>query len=124
MDAAALTGREKMKKFILIAAAIAATSVGAGAAVAGDATKGGQTFREKGCWQCHGFEGQGGSAGPRLANTQLPEDGLIAFVHNSNGPMPPFSDKLVSDAQLSDVYAYLQSRPKPADPKTIPLLQP
>ncbi len=113
-----------MKKITSIAASVAFLLLGASAASAGDAQKGSQTFREKGCWQCHGFEGQGGSAGPRLANTQLPEDGLIAFVHGTNGPMPPFSEKLVSDAQLSDIYAYLQSRPKPADAKTIPLLQP
>ena len=113
-----------MQKLVLIAAGVAAMMFCAGAATAGDAQKGASTFREKGCWQCHGYEGQGGAAGPRLANTQLPEDGLIAFVHNTNGAMPPFSEKLVSDAQLSDIYAYLQSRPKPADPKTIPLLQP
>lgn len=112
-----------MKKLVSIAAGVAVLMFGASAAFAGDAQKGASTFREKGCWQCHGFEGQGGSAGPRLANTQLPEDGLIAFVHNTSGAMPPFSEKIVSDAQLSDIYAYLQSRPKPADPKTIQLLQ-
>jgi ubiquinol-cytochrome c reductase cytochrome c subunit len=113
-----------MKKIASIAASLAVLFLGASAASAGDAQKGSQTYREKGCWQCHGYEGQGGVAGPRLANTQLPEDGLIAFVHGTSGPMPPYSEKLVSDAQLSDIYAYLQSRPKPADPKTIPLLQP
>jgi mono/diheme cytochrome c family protein len=113
-----------MKKIAMIAAGAALSMFAVSSAFAGDAQKGSQTFREKGCWQCHGYEGQGGAAGPRLANTQLPEDGLIAFVHGSNGPMPPYSPKLVSDAQLSDIYAYLQSRPKPADPKTIPLLQP
>ena len=92
------------------------------AAFAGDATKGKAVFVGKGCWQCHGYEGQGGSAGPRLANTQLPEDAVISFVHNTNGIMPPFSEKLITDAELSDIYAYLQSRPKPADPKAIPLL--
>ncbi len=113
-----------MKKLVLIAAGAAVLMLGATAASAGDAKKGSVTYREKGCWQCHGYEGQGGVAGPRLANTQLPEDGLIAFVHNTAGAMPPYSEKLISDAQLSDIYAYLQSRPKPADPKTIPLLQP
>jgi mono/diheme cytochrome c family protein len=113
-----------MKKIAWVAAAAAAVIFGAGAASAGDAEKGASTFRQKGCWQCHGFEGQGGSAGPRLANTQLPEDGLVSFVHGTSGAMPPFSEKLVSDQELSDIYAYLQSRPKPADPKSIPLLQP
>ncbi|MFM2445106.1 MAG: hypothetical protein RJB09_2292 [Pseudomonadota bacterium] len=112
-----------MNKIISIAAGTAALMLMGGTAFAGDVQKGNQAFREKGCWQCHGFEGQGGVAGPRLANTQLPEDGLIAFVHATNGTMPPYSAKLISDAQLSDIYAYLLSRPKPADPKTIPLLQ-
>lgn len=112
-----------MKKLVSISLGVAALVLGAGAAFAGDAQKGAQTFREKGCWQCHGYEGQGGVAGPRLANTQLPEDALIAFVHATNGPMPPYSEKLISNAQLSDIYAYLQSRQKPADPATIPLLQ-
>ncbi len=113
-----------MNKIVLMAALSAALVGGASAALAGSPDKGKQTFMQKGCWQCHGLEGQGGSAGPRLANTQLPEEALIAFVHQTNGAMPPFSTKLVSDAELSDVYAYLQSRPKPADPKTIPLLSP
>ena len=90
---------------------------------AGDAKRGEQHFLSDGCWQCHGYEGQGGSAGLRIANTQHNEEQLIAFVHTTNGPMPPFSEKLVSNAELSDVYAYLQSRPKPADPDTIPLLK-
>ncbi len=106
----------------LFTLSLLATGLLATSAFAGDAVKGKATFVGKGCWQCHGYEGQGGSAGPRLANTQLPEDAVISFVHNTNGIMPPFSEKLISDAELSDIYAYLQSRPKPADPKTIPLL--
>ncbi|MEN9708902.1 MAG: hypothetical protein RIQ68_1310 [Pseudomonadota bacterium] len=109
-----------MKKLFTLS--LFAASLIAAPALAGDATKGKAVFVGKGCWQCHGYEGQGGSAGPRLANTQLPEEALISFVHNTNAAMPPFSEKLISDAELSDIYAYLQSRPKPADPKTIPLL--
>jgi ubiquinol-cytochrome c reductase cytochrome c subunit len=112
-----------MKTFTRLSLA-AAVALVASSAFAGDAVKGKVTFEKKGCWQCHGYEGQGGVAGPRLANTQLPEDALISFVHNTNGIMPPFSEKLISDAELSDIYAYMQSKPKPADPKTIPLLQP
>ena len=115
-----------MKKTMI---AIAATIVASAAlaqekpAPAGDVARGLEKFSTIGCWQCHGYEGQGGSAGLRIANTQLNEEQLIAFVHTTNGPMPPFSEKLVSNAELSDVYAYLQSRPKPADPDTIPLLK-
>jgi mono/diheme cytochrome c family protein len=111
-----------MTNFKIFTVTVAATFIGLSAAQAGDAEKGKATFMKKGCYECHGFEGQGGSAGLRLSNTQLPEDGLIAFVRGTSGAMPPFSSKIVTDAELSDIYAYLQSRPKPADPKTIPLL--
>lgn len=104
------------------AALAAAMMMCVAGAQAGDAQMGRGVLEKKGCWQCHGYEGQGGVAGPRLANTELPEEGFISFVHNSNGAMPPYSEKIISDKELSDVYAYLQARPKPADPKTIPLL--
>jgi mono/diheme cytochrome c family protein len=35
--------------------------------------------------------------------------------------MPPFTEKVISDAQLSDIRAYLASVPEPA--REIPLLQ-
>jgi len=111
-----------MNRLGVFAVTIAATLIGLSTAQAGDAEKGKATFIHKGCYECHGFEGQGGSAGLRLSNTKLPEDGLIAFVRGTSGAMPPFSSKIISDAELSDIYAYLQSRPQPADPKTIPLL--
>jgi mono/diheme cytochrome c family protein len=36
--------------------------------------------------------------------------------------MPPYSEKILSNEDLADIYAYLQSIPKAADYKTIPLL--
>ena len=36
--------------------------------------------------------------------------------------MPPFSAKIVSDAELADIHAYLESRPQPKPAKDIPLL--
>jgi mono/diheme cytochrome c family protein len=37
--------------------------------------------------------------------------------------MPPFTAKVLSDQQVADIYSYVQTFPKPPDPKTIPLLQ-
>jgi hypothetical protein len=28
--------------------------------------------------------------------------------------MPPYTEKVVSDAELADIYAFLQARPRPA----------
>jgi hypothetical protein len=36
--------------------------------------------------------------------------------------MPPYTSKVVSDAELADIYAYLQSIPTPPPASSIPLL--
>jgi ubiquinol-cytochrome c reductase cytochrome c subunit len=117
--------------FLLALAALAA-GLFAGAAMAqdtpkGDPAKGRAAFVKHGCWQCHGFEGQGSvasSGGKVLSHTALPLEGLIAFVRGTNRAMPPYSEKILPDADLADIYAYLQSVPKAADPKSIKLLNP
>src|ERR1700743_1059426 len=90
---------------------------GQGAALAdGDAQKGKVAFIRNGCWQCHDFNGQGSvatSTGKVVARTQVPVDGFISFVPPTNGAMPPFRPQVLSDADLTDIYAYLQSLPEP-----------
>jgi len=66
--------------------------------------------------------GQGGAAGPKLAPDPLPFDALSSFVRTTNRAMPPYREEVLSDADLADLYVYLQSIPKGPDPKTIPLL--
>lgn len=120
----------EMQGIRLVLAALAAGVLFAGNAMAQDAPKGdaarGKTLMvQHGCWQCHGFEGQGSNStsnGKVLAHTKLPEEAFVAFVRGTNRAMPPFSAKLVSDADLADIYAYLQSVPKPKDPNSIKLL--
>src|SRR5476649_2525786 len=92
---------------------------------AGDAAKGKAKFVKNGCWQCHGFEGQGSVAtsnGKVLAPDPLPWEGFSAYVRTSNTGMPPYTEKVLSNDDLADIYAFLQSVPKPRDYKTIPLL--
>ena len=36
--------------------------------------------------------------------------------------MPPYPPKVLSDQELTDIYAYIQSVPKAPDYKSIPLL--
>ena len=45
-----------------------------------------------------------------------------AFVRTTNTGMPPYSEKMLPNDDLDDIYAYLSSIPKPTDPKSIPLL--
>ena len=68
--------------------------------------------------------GQGGLAGARLAQTRLPLAGFTAYVRNpASGSMPPFRAKVMSDQELADVYAYVQSVPPPVPAADIPILK-
>lgn len=106
----------------LAALAAAALLLAPGATLAASAENGKQVFMRAGCWQCHGTVGQGGAAGPKLAPDPLPFDALSSFVRTTNREMPPYREKVLSDADLADLYAYLRSIPKAPDLKTIPLL--
>ena len=92
------------------------------AAQAADPQKGKIAFEKNGCWQCHGYAGQGGAAGKTLAPKPMPLEAFTVFVRNSNGPMPPYQKEILSDADLADIHAYLSSIPATKDYKTIPLL--
>jgi mono/diheme cytochrome c family protein len=92
-------------------------------ASAADAEKGRATFVTHGCYQCHGFAGQGG-AGKTLAPNPLPFETFSVFVRNTSGAMPPYQKAILSDDDLADIYAYLRSIPKPQDYRKIPLLNP
>jgi len=52
----------------------------------------------------------------------MPPEALSAFVRNTRGGMPPYQRAILSDADLADIHAYLQSLPKARDYKSIPLL--
>lgn len=89
----------------------------------GDVANGKRLFEKDGCYQCHGYVGQGGTSGPRLAQTRFPFAGFMAFVRNPpSGGMPPFRQKVLSDQELADIYAYIKSIPEPKAAKDIPLL--
>ena len=91
---------------------------------AGSVEKGKAAYVKHGCWQCHGFDGQGSVAGSKIAPNPMPLEALSAFVRNTNGSMPPYQKAILPDADLADIHAYLQSMPKAPDPKSIPLLNP
>jgi len=103
-------------------AALAAGLVVGNAAFAASAEKGKTAFVKNGCWQCHGYLGQGGITGPKLGPDPIPIEALVGFLRSTNRAMPPYREAILSDADIADIHAYLESVPKPADPKTIPLL--
>jgi mono/diheme cytochrome c family protein len=95
------------------------------AAPAGNVDSGKKLFVSAGCALCHNGEGQGGGPGPRLA----PNPNMLAFkvfaqrVRVPVNSMPPYTTKVLSDQQVADIYAFLQTIPRPPDVSTIPLLR-
>jgi mono/diheme cytochrome c family protein len=92
--------------------------------LAGNAEAGKKVFTKDGCYECHGHEGQGAAqgAGPRIGPPMLSQDALIKYVRQPSGQMPPYTSKVISDQELADIFAYLQSRPKGTPGQDIPLL--
>jgi mono/diheme cytochrome c family protein len=93
------------------------------AAAAGNVENGKKLYNKVGCWECHGHTGRGGRAGPRLTPNPIPLESFIKYVRAPEGDeMPPYTAKVLSDAQLADIHAYLKSISPPPDVKDIPLL--
>jgi len=106
------------------AAVVAAVGFGSVSAFAASAENGRKAFANYGCWSCHGYEGQGATTGPKLAPDPLPKEGFVAFVRTTDKQMPPYHESVLPERDMDDIYAFLESIPKPKDYKTIPLLNP
>ena len=88
-----------------------------------DFENGKRLYERNGCYQCHGWVGQGGLNGPRLAQTRHTQVSFTAFLRNPpSGGMPPYRAKVMSDQEVADVYGYIKSFPPPKAAKDIPLL--
>jgi len=87
-----------------------------------DAANGKKIFLRDGCYECHGYNGQGTVQGARLAPPVLNAQGMIRYVRKPAGAMPAYTDKVLSDQEVNDIYAYLKSLPGPKPVKDIPLL--
>ena len=89
----------------------------------GDAKNGQRLYDAYGCYECHGGQGQGSPlSGPRIAPKPMNFGGFARYIRKPSGQMPPYASKVTTDAELTDIYAFLQSIPPPPDAKKIPLL--
>jgi len=90
---------------------------------AGDKINGEKVFRKVGCWQCHGYVGQGGAAGATLAATKLNAQRVVRYVRRPAGVMPAYTEKVISDQELIDALAFIKSVPPAKSIDEIPLLK-
>ena len=89
---------------------------------AGNAENGKRLYTSYGCYQCHGREAQGAPTGPRLGPDPMPFEAFVAYSRAPSGDMPPYTAKVVSDADWADMYAFVKALPQPPPVKDIPLL--
>jgi mono/diheme cytochrome c family protein len=79
----------------------------------GNVARGKQLYMATGCYQCHGTRGEGGgNAGPRLAPGPMPYEGLLLQLRQPRARMPVYTDVVMPDRDVADIYAYLLSVPK------------
>jgi mono/diheme cytochrome c family protein len=91
----------------------------------GDAANGKQIYLRDACFTCHGRSGQGGvfrGPAPILAQTALPFDGFRELLRDPPGDMPAYSGAVLSDKDIADIYAFLESLPGPRSPKDVRVL--
>ena len=121
--------RQARRPVPLLAVLAAALSFGlqaqnAGGPAAGNAENGKKLWVKDNCYTCHGYDGHGG-AGARLAPKPIAMAAFIAIVrHPPASSMPTFSEKIIPDSDLCDMWAYLNSIPVAPAVKEIPLLEP
>jgi mono/diheme cytochrome c family protein len=106
----------------LVAAALAGFTGAARAqdAPPGDAIEGKRLYLAVGCFTCHGRSGQGGAMNgpaPVLAKTQMPFEGFKGQLRSPVNDMPAYSEKVMSDKQVADIYAFVESLPGPRPTK-------
>jgi mono/diheme cytochrome c family protein len=93
----------------------------------GDAVEGKRLFLAVGCFLCHGRAGQGGAMNgpaPILAKTQMPFEGFKGQLRQPINDMPAYGEALMSDKQVADIYAFVQSLPGPRPTKDMTIFGP
>jgi mono/diheme cytochrome c family protein len=121
-----------MNKIVVLAVMVLAalpawaqTAPQSASAPKGDAANGRKLYLADGCFQCHGRVGQGGlmtGPAPILAQTKMPYAAYRRQLRNPINDMPPYPEKLLSEQEVADIYAYLQSVPGRRPVKDIPIL--
>jgi len=107
-----------------LASLLAVSTLRAQAAVPeGSAASGKRLFAAYYCSACHGTEGQGGTAGARIAPGPIAFAAFQKYLRQPTGQMAPYTAKVLPDKDQADIYAFLRAVPAGPGAKAIPLLQ-
>jgi mono/diheme cytochrome c family protein len=89
----------------------------------GNAQKGKQLYVDYTCYGCHGYSGQNGP-GAKLVPMKMAQVAFTAYVRSPRTrQMPSFSQKVLTDAQLADIWAYVKTLPDSPKAEDIRLLR-
>ena len=99
------------------------TNANQNSAPSGNAAHGKTLFIADGCAECHGTSGEGG-VGPHLAPNGPPATLISTYIRHPTGVMPPYAASVVSNADVADIAAYLQTVPAPPKVSSLKELQP
>lgn len=121
----------RSRRGAIIAACMAAVLSLTGAAAPGASREprslpnGAKVFRSKGCYECHGYSGQGAlGVAPAIARPRLPFPAFTAYVRHPAGQMPPYSRHILSDTDVTAIYAFLSGLPAGPRARDVAMLAP
>ncbi len=80
----------------------------------GDAAEGKRLYLATGCFTCHGRSGQGGA---------MKFDGFMGQLRQPINEMPAYSEIVMSDKQIADIYAFVQTLPGPLPTKDMAIFK-
>jgi mono/diheme cytochrome c family protein len=92
----------------------------------GDARNGKRLYLATGCFECHGRVGEGGAfngPAPVLAGSELPFESFKYQLREPLNDMPAYSEAVLADNDVLDIFAYVKTLPGPRPPVEFPLLR-
>jgi mono/diheme cytochrome c family protein len=92
----------------------------------GDAAEGKRIYLAVGCFFCHGRSGQGGNLNgpaPIIAKTAMPWEGFVNQLRHPSNEMPAYAEKVMSEKQIANIYAFLHSLQGPLPAKDMAIFK-
>jgi mono/diheme cytochrome c family protein len=92
----------------------------------GNVLEGKRLYMTVGCFLCHGRAGQGGALNgpvPSIAKTQMPFEGFRGQLREPANDMPAYTEAVMSEKQIADIYAFVQSLAGPLQSKEMAIFK-